>query len=440
MNFIVRAHHYLPIKKGSTNTSGFTLLELIGVMVVIAILTAAVLPSTIDLLQVQRSVNEGGKLPQVAEALKRGMLREQVFPIYENGTEDNNISINGDKNYWWNIAARHGGGSASDVRYPLGVRPKSDNTRKLYFQSSWDEKTFFEITSDGLSWLSNPLDPRELRMLLLSTTSSDLPLPDELDDPYDLGTLDNNTFNALWDDWAIGSGGNPVTGENSWSRYGLNAAKWRGRATELNIQRIDLREWLSRVVIENHRAIQAAPGDSFDISGYPDLSGDWVSGSLYAYTENQAGSSVIFSSTDTTNGSPPNQTSVSQIDKVIFTKRGKVVDENSDVVITVSGTKISGTPPVTSQSSESVTITLTQTDYAPVSLLNPYDIYIFTPLSGWGIVGDFFIYRDFHFIDRYFLLGQELLLGEPWGLSEVGTFIINEAFSTLRFDGLQWEY
>ena len=61
MNFIVKAHNYLRIKKGNTNTSGFTLLELIGVMVVIAILTAAVLPSTIDLIQVQRSVNEGGK-------------------------------------------------------------------------------------------------------------------------------------------------------------------------------------------------------------------------------------------------------------------------------------------------------------------------------------------------------------------------------------------
>ena len=420
MNFIVKAHHYLPIKKGNTNASGFTLLELIGVMVVIAILTAAVLPSTIDLIQVQRSVNEGSKLPQVAEALKRGMLREQVFPIYQNG---NSVPTGGNDGYWWNLASRHGGGSANEVRYPLGVRPGSDNTRKLYFaQPTWNGKSFFEVTINGTSWILDSLDPNELRMLLLSTTSSDLTLPD---------TLGANRFNALWDDWAIGSDGNPATG--AWSSYGLSAVNWTGRATELNVQRIDLRDWLSTVVIENHRAIQEAPGDSFDSSGYPNLSGDWVPGSLYAYTENQAGSSVILSSTDTTNGIPPNQTSVSQIDKVIFTKRGKVVDENSDVVINVSGTKISGTPPTTSQSSESVTISLTSTGRAPISLLDPNNSSTAQALSGWGNT-------DPYLQNRYFLVGQELLLGEPWDLSEVGIFVIEEGFNTLRFDGLKWEY
>mgnify|MGYP001218354865 CR=1 FL=1 len=419
MNFIVKAHNYLRIKKGNTNTSGFTLLELIGVMVVIAILTAAVLPSTIDLIQVQRSVNEGGKLPQVAEALKRGMLREQVFPVYQNG---DSVLTAGNDGYWWNLASRHGGGSANEVRYPLGVRPESENTRKLYFQSSWDGKTFFEVTSDGLSWLSNPLDPKELRMLLLSTTSTDLPLPD---------ILSTARFDELWDSWSVGNDGNPAAG--GWVSYGLNEADWEGRATELNVERIDLREWLSTVVIENRRAIQEGPGDGFDSAGYPDLSGNWVSGSLYAYTENQAGSSVILSSTDTTNGSPPNQTSVSQIDKVIFTKRGKVVDENADVIINVSGTKISGTPPATSQFSESVTISLTLTNRAPLSLLNPNNSPAAQVLSGWGIT-------DPYLQNRYFLLGQELLLGEPWNFSEVGIFLIEEGFSTLRFDGLQWEY
>ena len=61
--------------------SGFTLLELIGVMAVIAILAAAVLPGAIDLIRTQRAVKEGEVLPKIAEALKRGMLREQILPI-----------------------------------------------------------------------------------------------------------------------------------------------------------------------------------------------------------------------------------------------------------------------------------------------------------------------------------------------------------------------
>ena len=104
--------------------SGFTLLELIGVMAVIAILAAAVLPGAIDLIRTQRAVNEGEVLPKIAEALKRGMLREQVFPIYEN---DPSIPTEGNDAYWWNLAARHGGGP---VAVSLCVPP--EGTTQLF--------------------------------------------------------------------------------------------------------------------------------------------------------------------------------------------------------------------------------------------------------------------------------------------------------------------
>ena len=83
---------------------------------------------------------------------------------------------------------------------------------------------------------------------------------------------------------------------------------------------------------------------------------------------------------------------------------------------------------------------LTLTNYAPVSLLDPYDEEDFTNITGWGLTGGDFDYKKYHFIDRFFLLGQELLLGEPWKFSEIGIFVIDETFSTLRFDGLQWHY
>ncbi|MEC7610015.1 MAG: prepilin-type N-terminal cleavage/methylation domain-containing protein, partial [Verrucomicrobiota bacterium] len=76
-----------PYKKIITlNPAGFTLVELIGVLVIIAILSAAVLPSAIDIIRVQRAVDEAAELPKVAEALKRGMLREQIFPLFENNS------------------------------------------------------------------------------------------------------------------------------------------------------------------------------------------------------------------------------------------------------------------------------------------------------------------------------------------------------------------
>jgi len=228
--------------------AGFTLLELIGVMAVIAILSAAVLPGAIDLIRTQRAVKEGAELPKIAEALKRGMLREQIFPIYENDVEE--LTTDNDA-YWWNLAARHGGGSANEVLYPLGIRPGPEVKviRKLYFaKESWSGKSFSEVTGDGLDWLINFQDPTELRLLLISTTNPDLLLPD---------TLNERRFNRFWEEWVVGSDGDPTNGLPA--RYGLSNSEWKGRAAELNVQRIDLRDLLCTVVIENRRAIKAEP-------------------------------------------------------------------------------------------------------------------------------------------------------------------------------------
>lgn len=413
--------------RSRSSRSGFTLLELIGVMVVIAILAAAVLPSSIDLIQVQRSVNEGAELPKIAEALKRGMLREQVFPLDEN---DGAVAAAGNNGYWWNLAARHGGGSANTVRYPLGARPGSDNTRKLYFaEPDWAGQSFFQTTGDGAGWLSDPQDPRELRLLLVSTSGSDLLLPD---------TLATNQFNALWDDWAIGNDGNPATG--AWANYGLSAAAWTGRAPELNVQRIDLRDWVSTVVIENRRAILESSGENFG-----SLSGDWARGSVYAYTENVVGADVILqtSDSDVSDGNnPPNFTT--RVDGVVLSQRGIIMDASVDdedpPLIRVEGNEVNvnqdGEQTITRREVE---LDLQLTELAPLALINSSDTTETRNLNPESAT----VYSE----KLYFLFGQELLLGEPWPTPdnpdeypEVGIFTIDKPFSTLRFDGLQWQY
>ena len=428
MSFIFKKNMLPMLRVQKSKRAGFTLLELIGVMVVISILLAVALPSTIDLIQVQRSVNERAELPKIAEALKRGMLREQLFPIYENDASE---ATDGSDAYWWNLAARHGGGSANELRYPLGVRSGSDNTRHLYLaDASWSGSTFFDIVSGNqLNWIQDPRDPSELRLLLLSTTSSGLPLPN---------TLTQVQFDNLWNDWAVGSDGNPATG--SWNSYGLGN-DWAGRATELNVERIDLREWLCTVVIENRRAIEEASGAEFEDLD-PQLSGTMLTDnwdSVYAYTVNQNGAEVVLLTQEATNG---NGNTVTQVNRVVLSKRGRITNETlagpasglfDAIIIEGSKTTTSGTPPVSASAPATATIQLTLTARAPMALLNPNDSTNPSPLTGWSNA-------DYYIQNRYFFTSQELLLGEPWNQTEIGIFTITEPFSTLRFDGLQWHY
>ena len=79
--------------------TGFTLIEMIGVMVVISILFAAAVPSVVNLIRTQRSVDDRAALPKIAAALKLGMLREQRFPLDMNASTAGTAA---DANYWWN--------------------------------------------------------------------------------------------------------------------------------------------------------------------------------------------------------------------------------------------------------------------------------------------------------------------------------------------------
>ena len=386
----------------TTPRAGFTLLELIGVMAVIAILSAAVLPGAIDLIRTQRAVKESEVLPKIAEALKRGMLREQAFPIYENDADE---LTEGNDAYWWNLAARHGGGSANELRYPLGIRSGSEVTRKLYFaQQTWSGKSFLEVTDDGLDWLNNFQDPTELRLLLISTTNPDLLLPDTLNEPR---------FNKFWEDWSVGNDGDPASG--AWSNYGFSSSEWQGRAAELNVQRIDLRDWLCTVTMEVRRrldlsSLSSNPFNPTDVEETSDL--------RRVVLKNATGASVYVARSTNTSGLSANYTIESvvidgaPIAEIEFNPGDEAYSElpNRPQLVLLSG------------STEVDAIDLTLADRNET--LPGFD-------NNSSVIQS-----------RYFLLNETIFLknDDSFNPAVVGEFIITESFSTLRFDGLEWHY
>jgi len=367
-------------------------------MIVISILFAAAVPSVVNLIRTQRSVDERVELPKIAAALKLGMLREQVFPIYEN---DASVSTDGNDAYWWNLAARHGGGSANEVRYPLGIRSGSEVTRKLYFaKDSWSNQSFFQVTGDGSAWLADPLDPEELRLLLVSTTNPDLPLAD---------VLSNTQFNAFWDDWAVGSDGNPAS--DDWANYGLSQLEWAGRAPELNVQRIDLRDWLCTVSVEVRRRVDLS---NLGINPFKVINVESTSDLRRVVLESASGASVYIARSADTTGSTPTYTIGSIVIDGAPIAEIELVDPDEQVYFELQPQLVlladSGVV-------QTIDLELDQRNQT---------------LSG-------FDNNSSAIQQRYFLRNENIVLQNDVG-AEVGIFTITENFSTLRFDGLQWHY
>jgi type II secretory pathway pseudopilin PulG len=422
--------------------SAFTLFELIGVLTIISIILAIVAPMTLQMLKLQRQQADEAALPEIAQALKLAMMREQSFP-FADASVASNVS---DSLFWSTMAARHGAGSANEIRY-------SDNQqsveRKLYFagpivDTAFAGNLFFDIVSGSGAagqWLIDFEDPSELRLLLLSTINPDLPLP---------STLSTAEFDAIWESWSNAPGAPTASDVGS---FGLTAA-WVGRAGELNIERIDLRDFLCQVAIEN----------AYYASGFYDTSGqlkgsfsasdfgfstasNYLRATVQIGTENLAGAKVALNLsntsivTETVDPGPPAITidhEATQLDAtapVVVLNAGRIIDEASDANIRIRLQAVDVSGPA---SSTEYTFTIydasATNSRAPMRLQDPDPPNAYFALSFTGT-----------FSDHYFLKGQKLYLDLPWWASFATTpdpieYPITENQSTLRFDGLTWHY
>jgi type II secretory pathway pseudopilin PulG len=415
---------YQQIAGQRRSNSAFTLFELIGVLAIISIILAMVAPMTLQMLKLQRQQADKAALPEIAQALKLAMLREQSFPSTSS---------------WWDMVARHGAGSANEIRY-------SDNQqsveRRLYFaDSGLNGDTFFDIVSGSGAagqWLIDFDDPSELRLLLLSTINPDLDLP---------ATLSTTEFDAIWTNWS-----NAPDAPTEPATFGLNP-NWVGRAGELSIERIDLRDFLCQVAIEN----------AYYASGFYDSSGqlkgsfsasdfgfsaasDYLRDSVQIGTENLAGAKVALNLANsriveqTVTGPPVGTidheaTQLHSDEAVLVLNAGRVIDEASDAIIRI---RLQSVDENGLGSSIAYTYTVydasTPSSRAPMRLQDPDSTNTYFDLS---------LTSSFSY--PYFLKGQRLYLDLPWWANFATTpdpieFPITENQSTLRFDGLSWHY
>ena len=229
----------------------------------------------------------------------------------------------------------------------------------------------------------------------------------------------------------------------NWAAYGLSVSQWENRAAELVVQRVDLREWLCEVNIENRVRIDVEAGSEtarFDSSNLGGFNGTkCVIDTISATLKNQNGTKVVLDLEKDQNDL------TEELIALRIVQVGNAIIGSEDVEIIIEGLEI--TPGIGNGNSSTAlpikeTITLEVTGFAPVELLDQNnDIVELLTGASWGSSPEAILRT------RYFLKGQKLLMSswlpptsENEKPFEVGEYVIQEDKQTLRFDGQRWRY
>lgn len=194
----------------SHKACGWSLIELVGVLAVIAILTAAIVPPLLRQLAETFRSNEARFLQQMADALKRSIIRQHFIP-------DHN-------------------GIAEAIAQELGI-----TVNKVRFVRDGPERVFW-IDPDlavgpnggGLPYLQTwqgSIQPVSPRILIISSLSR--PLPENVVSGV---APSASAFASVWD-----AAENQVPADWTWS----------GDGADLKIQRLDMTPLFVRVSLHN---------------------------------------------------------------------------------------------------------------------------------------------------------------------------------------------
>ncbi len=183
----------------------FTLIELIGTLAILALLTWVATETVFQRLKDTIRQEEVGRLARIADALRRGVIAERTIPAETN---------------WVGLAARTLAVPSAEVG-----RNRAGWNRRLIYDPAFrvgspPSLPPFEQTAIGSS------SPVGARAVLLSTLAEDFP---------NLASVD---FNELWD-------GPPDRLPSHWP------GSWPGRPADLVIERISFLPFFRRVRLNN---------------------------------------------------------------------------------------------------------------------------------------------------------------------------------------------
>jgi len=263
----------------------FTLIEMIGVMAIMGILAAIVVPPMISKIEEAGMVNEDAVLETIAEALVRGIRTYQKFPNPNVAPDDANFG-------WVTLAEKFYPSGANALRY---VFPKINGfeltERRVYLDPdlmSYLNKNGFSSSSAGFPSSDTDgdsipdLDEMNFRMYIVSSSKPDLTLAcprngssaQPSGSTYNL-TLINDLLNWVKAYQAPGTAnyGSLIVPKTIANWSSVDAANSK-RGEYVHVKIVDLRNLLNRVILNDYHNPLSAVGPNAGFAYTPGTSGE----------------------------------------------------------------------------------------------------------------------------------------------------------------------
>lgn len=190
--------------------SGFSLLELVGVMTVMSIMASVLMPSMIKQLHLAATEREDEDLHLISEALQEYILRTKQIP---------------DEDSWIHAVAEELGWTEDKISANVARGPRVYLIDADLRIGNEDSFLPFEQSEQGSI---KPISPR---LLIVSSLNPSKPLP------VASGVVDSETFASLWN----ASAGEPPP---TWDL-------WQGSGQDLRIVRLNLEPLFEHLILNN---------------------------------------------------------------------------------------------------------------------------------------------------------------------------------------------
>jgi prepilin-type N-terminal cleavage/methylation domain-containing protein len=252
-----RAFHLLPSTSARQSRRAFTLIELIGVMAIIGILSAVILPPMISKIEDANTTKEDSNLEEIARALLAGIKAEGRIP---------RPNVNPTTTYGW--AAMASNYSVLGTNELIRSIPTStnDTVRRYFLSPALTNFLAGSYTPPAGGWPTNNFTNGPLYLMLVSVSKDGL--------LFGNGCTTNNNMvsnNVVFlQNWAKTNNTNGRVAINNLDIVGNivdTSNRWTNRGEFLHVKVVDVKQLFCRVELEDLRspatAVINAPGTNY---------------------------------------------------------------------------------------------------------------------------------------------------------------------------------